>query len=354
MLVGRGVQCSRLTVWMCGRAEMKEEIALGLARGAAGGALGGGVRLRDGGARGFRDGRVPRRGRVQLERSPALAGALVGLALAATFGVLFARGALKVPLKRSSRSPRRALLWRSSSWWAAARALEGNVLPASRTEMRSWGRSSRTSCCVHAHARARRGLDADRAGRRSSGRPPLRDPGGGRRSPLPPCRGASRPRAASRGSRAAVARCARRARRRPPRGPSHRARASRRPSRHEARTRGRRGGVRVRAPGRRPHALLRGAARRGGGRCGADVGALLRHSRGGRGAHEPGRVRDLRPIGYFHEGARRCAGTALPIALAPSAAGGLQSHPGGVEIRGLARGVSLAELERRRRSRGGR
>ena len=138
MLVG-AVFVLTLTVWMWRAApRMKEEIASGLARGAAGGALGVAVFgfvmvVREG----FETAVFLAAAEFNSSGLQLWAGALVGLALAATFGVLFARGALKVPLKPFFSLTTAVLLLVAFQLLVGGlhELSEGNVLPASRTEM---------------------------------------------------------------------------------------------------------------------------------------------------------------------------------------------------------------------------
>jgi FTR1 family protein len=138
MLVG-AVFVLTLTVWMWRTApRIKEEITSGLARGAAAGGLGVAV---------FGFVMVVREGfetaiflaAAEFNSSGLMlwVGALVGLALAATFGVLFARGALKVPLKPFFALTTAVLLLVAFQLLVGGlhELSEGNVLPSSRTEM---------------------------------------------------------------------------------------------------------------------------------------------------------------------------------------------------------------------------
>src|SRR5512144_1788869 len=97
-----GAVCVLLLTWWMWRTapRMKEEIAAGLARGAGGGALGVAVFgfvmvVREG----FETAVFLSAAEFNSGGLMLWAGALLGLALAIVFGVLFARGTLKVPLK---------------------------------------------------------------------------------------------------------------------------------------------------------------------------------------------------------------------------------------------------------------
>jgi FTR1 family protein len=138
MLVG-AVCVLTLTWWMWKAApRMKEEIASGLARGAAAGAFGVGLFgflmvIREGFETAiFLAAAEFNSGGLQL-----WAGAGIGLALAATFGVLFARGTLHVPLRPFFQLTTAVLLLIAFQLLVGGfhELSEGGVLPASRTEM---------------------------------------------------------------------------------------------------------------------------------------------------------------------------------------------------------------------------
>lgn len=128
-----------LTWWMWKAApRMKQEIEAGLARGRGHGVLGvalfGFVMvIREGFETAvFLSAAEFNSGGLQL-----LAGALIGLALATVFGVLFARGALKVPLKPFFSLTTAVLLLVAFQLLVGGlhELSEGKVLPSSRTEM---------------------------------------------------------------------------------------------------------------------------------------------------------------------------------------------------------------------------
>ena len=138
MLVG-AVFVLSLTWWMWRAApRMKQEIESGLARGSGGGALGVAVFgfvmvVREGFETAiFLAAAEFNSGGVQL-----WAGAGIGLALALMFGVLFARGTLKVPLKPFFQLTTAVLLLIAFQLLVGGfhELSEGGVLPASRTEM---------------------------------------------------------------------------------------------------------------------------------------------------------------------------------------------------------------------------
>ncbi len=138
MLVG-AVCVLSLTYWMWKAApRMKEEIETGLARGAQAGALGVGLFgflmvVREGFETAiFLAAAEFNSGGLQL-----WAGAGIGLALAALFGVLFARGTLHVPLKPFFQLTTAVLLLLAFQLLVGGfhELSEGGVLPASRTEM---------------------------------------------------------------------------------------------------------------------------------------------------------------------------------------------------------------------------
>jgi FTR1 family protein len=138
MLVGAAFVLT-LTWWMWKAApRMKQEIEEGLARGSGGGALGvalfGFVMvIREG----FETAVFLSAAQFNSSGLQLLAGALVGLALAIVFGVLFARGALKVPLKPFFSLTTAVLLLVAFQLVVGGlhELSEGKVLPASRTEM---------------------------------------------------------------------------------------------------------------------------------------------------------------------------------------------------------------------------
>ncbi len=138
MLVGAAFVLT-LTWWMWKAApRMKQEIEEGLARGSGGGALGvalfGFVMvIREG----FETALFLSAAQFNSSGLQLLAGALVGLALATVFGVLFARGALKVPLKPFFSLTTAVLLLVAFQLVVGGlhELSEGKVLPASRTEM---------------------------------------------------------------------------------------------------------------------------------------------------------------------------------------------------------------------------
>ena len=138
MLVGAGFVLS-LTWWMWRAApHMKEEVESGLARSASGGSFGVAV---------FGFAMVVREGfetaiflaAAEFNSGGLMlwAGAGIGLALAAMFGVLFARGTLKVPLKPFFQLTTAVLLLIAFQLLVGGlhELSEGGVLPASRTEM---------------------------------------------------------------------------------------------------------------------------------------------------------------------------------------------------------------------------
>ena len=138
MLVGAACVLS-LTWWMWKAApRMKEEIETGLARGARAGGLGVGLFgflmvVREGFETAiFLAAAEFNSGGLQL-----WAGAGIGLALAAVFGVLFARGTLHVPLKPFFQLTTAVLLLLAFQLLVGGfhELSEGGVLPASRTEM---------------------------------------------------------------------------------------------------------------------------------------------------------------------------------------------------------------------------
>ncbi len=138
MLVG-AVFVLSLTWWMWKSApHMKQEIESGLARGARGGAWGvalfGFVMvLREG----FETAVFLAAAEFNSAGLMLWAGAAIGLALAIGFGVLFARGALKVPLKPFFSLTTWVLLLLAFQLLVGGlhELSEGKVLPASRTEM---------------------------------------------------------------------------------------------------------------------------------------------------------------------------------------------------------------------------
>jgi len=138
MLVGAACVLA-LTWWMWRAApRIKDEIAEGLARGAAGGALGvaafGFVMVV---REGFETAVFLAAAEFNSRGLELWAGALIGLALAATFGVLFARGALRVPLKPFFSLTTAVLLLVAFQLLVGGlhELSEGRVLPASRAEM---------------------------------------------------------------------------------------------------------------------------------------------------------------------------------------------------------------------------
>ena len=138
MLVG-AVFVLTLTWWMWKSApRMKQQIEAGLSRGTAQGAFGvalfGFVMvIREG----FETAVFLSAAEFNSSGLQLLAGALIGLALAAVFGVLFARGALKVPLKPFFSLTTAVLLLVAFQLLVGGlhELSEGRVLPASRTEM---------------------------------------------------------------------------------------------------------------------------------------------------------------------------------------------------------------------------
>jgi FTR1 family protein len=138
MLVG-AVFVLTLTVWMWRAApRMKEEISSGLARGAARGALGvaafGFVMVV---REGFETAVFLAAAQFNSNGLQLWAGALLGLALATTFGVAFARGALKISLKPFFSLTTAVLLLVAFQLVVGGlhELSEGRVLPASRAEM---------------------------------------------------------------------------------------------------------------------------------------------------------------------------------------------------------------------------
>lgn len=138
MLVG-AVFVLTLTVWMWRAApRMKEEISTGLARGAARGALGVAafgffMVIREG----FETAVFLAAAQFNSSGLQLWAGALVGLGLAAAFGVAFARGALKISLKPFFSLTTAVLLLVAFQLVVGGlhELSEGKVLPASRAEM---------------------------------------------------------------------------------------------------------------------------------------------------------------------------------------------------------------------------
>jgi high-affinity iron transporter len=138
MLVG-AVFVLTLTVWMWRMApQMKEEISSGLARGAARGALGvaafGFVMVV---REGFETAVFLAAAQFNSSGLQLWAGALVGLGLALAFGVLFARGALRISLRPFFSLTTAVLLLVAFQLVVGGlhELSEGGVLPASRTEM---------------------------------------------------------------------------------------------------------------------------------------------------------------------------------------------------------------------------
>jgi high-affinity iron transporter len=138
MLVG-AVFVLLLTYWMWKAApRMKEEISSGLARGAAAGAAGvaafGFVMVV---REGFETAVFLAAAQFNSSGLQLWAGALIGLALATTFGVLFARGTLRISLKPFFSLTTAVLLMVAFQLVVGGlhELSEGNVLPASRTEM---------------------------------------------------------------------------------------------------------------------------------------------------------------------------------------------------------------------------
>src|SRR6516162_8450890 len=138
MLVG-AVFVLTLTVWMWRAApHMKEEISSGLARGAARGAFGvaafGFVMVV---REGFETAVFLAAAHFNSSGLQLWAGALIGLALAAGFGVSFARGALRISLKTFFSLTTAVLLLVAFQLVVGGlhELSEGRVLPASRTEM---------------------------------------------------------------------------------------------------------------------------------------------------------------------------------------------------------------------------
>ena len=128
-----------LTVWMWRAApRMKEEISNGIARGAARGALGvaafGFVMVV---REGFETAVFLAAAQFNSSGLQLWAGALVGLALAAAFGVAFARGALRISLKPFFSLTTAVLLLVAFQLVVGGlhELSEGRVLPASRAEM---------------------------------------------------------------------------------------------------------------------------------------------------------------------------------------------------------------------------
>jgi len=138
MLVG-AVSVLALTWWMWKSApRMRHEIESGLARGAAGGALGVAVFgfvmvVREG----FETAVFLSAAEFNSTGLQLLAGALIGLGLAIVFGVLFARGTLKVPLKPFFSLTTVVLLMVAFQLLVGGlhELSEGKILPASHTEM---------------------------------------------------------------------------------------------------------------------------------------------------------------------------------------------------------------------------
>jgi high-affinity iron transporter len=138
MLVG-AVFVLSLTWWMWRAApRMKQDIEAGLARGSGHGLLGvalfGFVMvIREG----FETAVFLSAAEFNSSGLQLLAGALIGLALATVFGVLFARGAFKVPLKPFFSLTTAVLLLLAFQLLVGGlhELSEGKVLPASRTEM---------------------------------------------------------------------------------------------------------------------------------------------------------------------------------------------------------------------------
>src|SRR6185369_5782627 len=134
MLVG-AVFVLTLTVWMWRAApRMKEEISSGLARGALRVAAFGFVMVV---REGFETAVFLAAAQFNSSGLALWAGALVGLALAAAFGVAFARGALKISLKPFFSLTTAVLLLVAFQLVVGGlhELSEGRVLPASRTEM---------------------------------------------------------------------------------------------------------------------------------------------------------------------------------------------------------------------------
>jgi FTR1 family protein len=138
MLVGAAFVLS-LTWWMWRAApRMKQEIEAGLARGSGQGLLGvalfGFVMVV---REGFETAVFLSAAQFNSSGLQLLAGALIGLALATVFGVLFARGTLKVPLKPFFSLTTAVLLLIAFQLLVSGlhELSEGKLLPASRTEM---------------------------------------------------------------------------------------------------------------------------------------------------------------------------------------------------------------------------
>ncbi len=138
MLVG-AVFVLSLTWWMWKAApHMKQEIEAGLARGSGGGMLGvalfGFVMVV---REGFETAIFLAAAEFNSGGLQLWAGAAIGLALAAGFGVLFARGTLKVPLKPFFSLTTAVLLLLAFQLLVGGlhELSEGKVLPASRSEM---------------------------------------------------------------------------------------------------------------------------------------------------------------------------------------------------------------------------
>jgi FTR1 family protein len=138
MLVG-AVFVLTLTVWMWRAApKMKEEISAGIARGAAQGVIGVAafgffMVIREG----FETAIFLAAAQFNSSGLQLWAGALVGLGLAAAFGVAFARGALRISLKPFFSLTTAVLLLVAFQLVVGGlhELSEGKVLPASRTEM---------------------------------------------------------------------------------------------------------------------------------------------------------------------------------------------------------------------------
>ncbi len=138
MLLGAAFVLS-LTWWMWKTApRMRQEIEAGLARGSGGGMLGvalfGFVMVV---REGFETAIFLAAAEFNSGGLQLWAGAAIGLALAAGFGVLFARGTLKVPLKPFFSLTTAVLLLLAFQLLVGGlhELSEGRVLPASRTEM---------------------------------------------------------------------------------------------------------------------------------------------------------------------------------------------------------------------------
>jgi len=229
------------------------------------------------------------------------------------------------------------------------------VLPASRTEMAIVGPIVKNELLLFTLTLALAvGWMLTGAGRGRAGGAPSATPGRQAGPPLPPCRGASRPRRGSReiswrrslaalgvlvvGLLAGFLRIARA-------HPGGRAG-------HEARTRGRRGGVRVRAPGRRPmpssrRRSPRGRPLRGGRRCASSPFAC------GRGRTSLDACEICGPTATSTKGRGRVPDCTSPIALGSlGRRGGCNPIPVASRIEGSRVVVSLANSSGRRRSRG--